>query len=229
MARDSTSQAWARGGVVLAGTLMLIIGAYQIFLGITALVNNQFIVSTPNYYYTVDTTAWGWIHLGVGAIVALAGLFLFTGSTIAKIVGIALVSISALANFFLIPYYPLWSLLLIALDIFAIWAIASVRTDYGADAMVDERAMAGYGTGGQYGTSQGGMQSWRALARREPARWPALGPGQRQGGRPGPDGPAGHGRDRRAGPGTRGRRWPDHAARRQPTATSLSVAEPQNR
>jgi hypothetical protein len=165
MARDSTSQAWARGGVVLAGTLMLIIGAYQIFLGITALVNNQFIVSTPNYYYTVDTTAWGWIHLGVGAIVALAGLFLFTGSTIAKFVGIALVSISALANFFLIPYYPLWSLLLIALDIFAIWAIASVRTDYGADAMVDERAMAGYGTGGQYGTSQGGMQTGE--------RWPA--------------------------------------------------------
>ena len=120
---------------------------------------------TPNYYYTVDTTAWGWIHLGVGVIVALAGLFLFTGSTIARIVGIALVSISALANFFLIPYYPLWSLLLIALDIFAIWAIASVRTDYGADAMVDERAMAGYGTGGQYGTSQGGMQTGE--------RWPA--------------------------------------------------------
>jgi hypothetical protein len=168
MATDTTKQAWARGGLVLAGTLMLIIGAYQIFLGITALVRNQFVVIGPNSYYTVDVTAWGWIHLAIGIVVALAGFFLFTGSTIAKIVGIALVSISALANFFLIPYYPIWSLLLIALDVFAIWAIANVRTDSAYAA--DERAMTGYGSGygsaaGGYGTGQGGMQTGE--------RWPA--------------------------------------------------------
>src|SRR5215831_11752773 len=132
MATVSTRQAWARGGLVFAATLMLIIGAYQIFLGITALVRNQFVVVTPNYYYTINTTGWGWVHIGVGIVVALAGFYLFTGSTIARFVGIGLLALSALANFFLIPYYPIWSLLLIALDVFAIWAIANVRTDESA-------------------------------------------------------------------------------------------------
>jgi len=159
MARDTTRQAWAWGGTVLAGTLMLIIGAYQIFLGLMAIIRNNFVVVTPNYYYHINTTAYGWVHLGIGIVVALAGFFLFTGSTIAKFVGIAVVALSALGNFFLIPYYPVWSLLLIALDIFAIWAIATVRTDYGATARADERAMAGYGT--DYGTAQAGE------------RWPA--------------------------------------------------------
>jgi len=145
----------------MAATLMLIIGAYQIFLGITALARGAFTVVGPNYYYHVNTTAWGWIHIGVGAVVLLAGLFLFTGSTLARIVGIAMLSLSALANFFLLPYYPIWSILLIALDVFAIWAIANVRTDYRADAIADERAMAGYGAG--YGG--GGMQTGE--------RWPS--------------------------------------------------------
>ena len=161
MAREATRQAWARGGVVLAGTLMLIIGAYQIFLGLMAIIRNNFVVATPNYYYSINTTSWGWVHLGIGIVVALAGLFLFTGSTISRIVGIAVVALSALGNFFLIPYYPVWSLLLIGLDIFAIWAIASVRTDYGAEVMADERAMAGYGAG----YSGGGVQTGE--------RWPS--------------------------------------------------------
>jgi hypothetical protein len=165
MATDTTKQAWARGGTVLAGTLMLIIGAYQIFLGIMGLVRNNFVVVTPNYYYHINTTAYGWTHLAIGIVVALAGFFLFTGSTIAKIVGIAVVALSALGNFFLLPYYPVWAILLIALDIFAIWAIASVRTDYGATAMADERAMAGYGTGGGYGSEYGTAQAGD--------RWPA--------------------------------------------------------
>jgi hypothetical protein len=148
----------------MAAALMLIIGAYQIFLGITALARNGFTVVGPNYYYHVNTTAWGWIHIGVGAVVLLAGLFLFTGSTAARIVGIAILSLSALANFFLLPYYPIWSILLIALDIFAIWAIATVRTDYRADAIADEQAAMGYGAG--YGAGYGGgVQTGE--------RWPA--------------------------------------------------------
>ena len=153
MATDTTKQAWARGGTVLAGTLMLIIGAYQIFLGITAIVRSNFVVVTPNNgYYTINRTGWGWVQLGIGIVVLLAGLFLFTGSTMAKIVGIAVVALSALGNFFLIPYYPVWALLLIAVDIFAIWAIATMRqgevTGYAETGMGAAPAMSGAGTRG---------------------------------------------------------------------------------
>ena len=167
MTSYSTKQAWARGGLVFAATLMLIIGVYQIFVGIAAIVQDNFFVVTPNYAYDVDTTAWGWIHLGIGIVVALAGFYLFTGATAAKIIGIALLSLSAIANFFFLPYYPLWSLLIIGLDIFAIWAIASVRTDRDVMAAAGDQYGAGYTPGMGTGT-QGGMQTGE--------RWPQENP-----------------------------------------------------
>jgi hypothetical protein len=96
--------------VVLAATLLLLIGIFQIFQGIAAIARDQFYVVGVNYYYRVDTTTWGWIHLGIGIVAVLAGFFLFTGTMWARVVGIALASISAIANFFWAPYYPLWAL-----------------------------------------------------------------------------------------------------------------------
>lgn len=124
MAQSSTARAWARGGTVFAATVLLLVGIYQIFLGIAAIVNDKFFVVGPNYAYTVDTTTWGWIHLGIGVVATLAGFFLFTGTMWARILGVTIAGLSAVANFFYLPYYPLWSLLIIAVDIFAIWAIA---------------------------------------------------------------------------------------------------------
>jgi hypothetical protein len=128
MVSTGTKQSWARGGLIFAGTLMMLIGVYQVFLGIAAILQDDIFVAGPNYTYRVDTTAWGWIHLGIGVLCAVAGFFLFTGATWAKVVGIAMASISAIANFFFLPYYPIWSLLIIAVDVFAIWAIATARS-----------------------------------------------------------------------------------------------------
>jgi len=166
MAMQSSRQTWARGGLIFAATLMLIIGVYQIFLGIAAIARNAFFVVGANYFYQIDTTAWGWIHLGVGVLVAAAGFFLFTGATVAKIIGIALISLSAIANFFFLPYYPVWSLLIIALDVFAIWAIANVRTERGAEELAEaDLGAAGYATAANtygYGDGNQGGQRWAA-------------------------------------------------------------------
>jgi hypothetical protein len=69
-------------------------------------------------------TSWGWIHLIGGVVVALAGFFVFSGALWARSIGIVLAGLSAIANFLFIPYYPFWSLLMIALDVFVIWALA---------------------------------------------------------------------------------------------------------
>ena len=61
----------------------------------------------------------------VGVLVALAGWAVFSGRTWGRVVGIILATLSAIANFLFIPYYPFWALLLITLDIFVIWAIAA--------------------------------------------------------------------------------------------------------
>jgi hypothetical protein len=123
--RGSTARAWAAGGVVFAAAMLIMVGIWQILVGIAAIAEDEFFVVAPNYTYEIDTTAWGWIHLILGVILVLTGFFLFTGSNLARVVGIAAATISAIANFFFLPYYPLWALAIIAVDVFIIWALAS--------------------------------------------------------------------------------------------------------
>jgi hypothetical protein len=114
---------WAVGGVVLAATLMIMVGLFQAFQGLAAIINDEFYVVVSDYAFDVDLTAWGWIHLIAGVLVMIAGFGLFSGSKVAGVVAIILAGLSAVANFFFIPYYPFWSLLIIALAIYVIWAI----------------------------------------------------------------------------------------------------------
>ena len=122
--REKTSGRWASGFVVFAGVMMIILGVFHALAGLTAILEDKFYVVTPNYLYSIDVTSWGWIHLIGGVIVAAAGFFVFSGALWARSIGIVLAGLSAIANFLFIPYYPFWSLLMIALDVFVIWALA---------------------------------------------------------------------------------------------------------
>ncbi|MEV0567440.1 hypothetical protein [Dactylosporangium sp. NPDC050588] len=122
--REDASGEWAGGFTVFAGIMMIIGGLFHIATGLAAIVENRFFVVTADYLYTFDVTGWGWIHLAVGVVVLLAGCAVFSGRLWARVVGIVLAGLSAIANFMFLPYYPLWSLLIIALDVFVIWALA---------------------------------------------------------------------------------------------------------
>jgi hypothetical protein len=73
----------------------------------------------------LDYTAWGWTHLIGGALVAVAGLALYSGKTWARVVGVAVASLSLLVNFAFIAAYPFWSTIVIAIDIFVIYALTA--------------------------------------------------------------------------------------------------------
>jgi hypothetical protein len=115
---------WAIGGITFAGVMMIMIGAFQGIAGLVAIIDDDFYVVGRNYTFDIDTTAWGWIHLLLGALVLLAGISLFRGATWAAAVAVVLAVISAIANFFFIPYYPFWSLLMIAMAIWVIWSLS---------------------------------------------------------------------------------------------------------
>jgi hypothetical protein len=100
-------------------------GVFQAISGLVAIFQNEFYVATRNYLFQFDATTWGWIHLLVGLVVAFGGWGLLSGRTWARAAAIALAVLSAIANFLFIPYYPFWSLLIITLDIFVIWAVAA--------------------------------------------------------------------------------------------------------
>ncbi len=118
-------------GTTFAGTMMMIVGLVEFFQGLVAVINgNQFFVTTPNYVFQLNVTTWGWIHLVLGAVIAVAGLFIFTGNIVARSVGMLLAGLQALANFVWLPYSPLWSIIIIAIDVFIIWSLASLRMDH---------------------------------------------------------------------------------------------------
>lgn len=119
-------QAWAQGGVIFAAAMLLMLGIWQVFMGIAAIAKGEFFLSTSNYIYEFNVGGWGWIHLIIGIIMVIAGFFLFQGAPWARAVGIVLAVLSAISNFFFMPYYPFWSIVVIALDVFVIWALASV-------------------------------------------------------------------------------------------------------
>jgi hypothetical protein len=115
---------WAVGGTVFAGVIMVMIGVFHAIAGIVAIVDDTFFVVARNYTFEFDVTSWGWIHLIGGVIVALGGAYVFSGATWARVLGITLAVVSAVANFFFIPYYPFWSLLMIALAVWVIWSLS---------------------------------------------------------------------------------------------------------
>ncbi len=118
-------------GTTFAGTMMMIVGLVEFFQGLVAVINgNQFFVTTPNYVFQLNVTTWGWIHLALGAVIAVAGLFIFTGNIVARSVGMLLAGLQAVANFVWLPYSPLWSIIIIAIDVFIIWSLATLRMDH---------------------------------------------------------------------------------------------------
>ena len=123
-AREATS-GWAVGFILFAAIMMIMIGIFQAIAGLVAIFENEFYVTTRNYLFQFDATTWGWIHLIVGVIIAFAGWGLLSGRTWARVAGITLAVLSAIANFAFIPYYPFWALIIITLDVLVIWALAA--------------------------------------------------------------------------------------------------------
>ena len=115
---------WAVGLSVFAGAMMLVVGGFQILQGIVAIVDDEFYIRTSNYTFNIDTTAWGWAHLLLGLLVALVGIGVLVGALWARIVGVLIVLLQMFANFMFLPYYPLWSIVVIALDVAIVWALA---------------------------------------------------------------------------------------------------------
>jgi hypothetical protein len=120
---DAPVSGWVYGFAAFAGAVMLMIGIFQAIAGLAAIFENEFFAVGPNYFYEIDVTAWGWIHLILGAIIAFAGISIYTGQAWARSVGVLLAILSAVANFFFIPYYPVWAVLIIALNVAVIWAL----------------------------------------------------------------------------------------------------------
>ena len=116
----------ALGVSVFAGVSMVLVGLFQVFAGLVAAINgSEFLVRNPDYVFAFNSTAWGWIHVAVGTLSILVGLTVFTGNVWARMGGIFIASMSTVTQFLWLPYYPLWAVIIIAIDSLVIWALCT--------------------------------------------------------------------------------------------------------
>jgi hypothetical protein len=119
----SNATAWV-GWIVFAACMMVLAGMLDVVWGIVALARDQvFIVGRQGNVIDLDYTAWGWINLIFGIVVLCAGFALLKGSVWAAITAVTIAVVSVIDNLFVIPAYPIWSVVVIALDVLVIYAI----------------------------------------------------------------------------------------------------------
>ncbi|MDI3406865.1 DUF7144 family membrane protein [Streptomyces cavernicola] len=125
----TAKQEWAGGLTAFAAVMIMLVGVLGIFRGIMGIAEDDVFVTTPDYVFQYDLTGWGWIHLALGTAAVLVGIGLLQPSMWARVVGVGIAGLVIIANFLSLPYYPVWSVVMIAISGFVIWALCTVRRD----------------------------------------------------------------------------------------------------
>jgi hypothetical protein len=120
---DTARLAWATGLTAFAAVLLAIAGVLDIFRGIMGIAQDDVFVTTRAYVFRFDLTGWGWAHLVLGVLAVVISIGLFRAATWARVAGVTIAGLVILANFLSLPYYPGWSVVMIAFSGFIIWAL----------------------------------------------------------------------------------------------------------
>ncbi len=111
------------GWVVFAGVMMILGGILWAIVGLIALFNSDWVVFGREAALWIDVSGWGWIHLILGLLMALAGFLVIQGNMFGRTVAVILAMLSIVINFVWLPVYPIWSIVIITIDIFIIYAV----------------------------------------------------------------------------------------------------------
>jgi len=109
---------------------MMLSGPLSILMGASGIADDT-LFAASRYAYRFDLTAWGWIHIVVGLALVIAGMGVVTNRSWGRGAGVAAAGISLITQFMFIPYYPLWALPMMALDLAILFALT--RAHMGAD------------------------------------------------------------------------------------------------
>ena len=121
--RRSDVTGWV-GWIVFAGFFMIINGIFGGLQGLSALLRDQtYFVVGENGLLTFNYTAWGWIHLILGILLIVVGIFLLRGAGWARILAVIIVGIHMIAQFGFISSFPVWGIIMIALDALILYAL----------------------------------------------------------------------------------------------------------
>jgi len=126
---NTNYSSWAVGWAGFAGVMLIMIGVMDFIQGLVAVANDTFYVVGEEWVFEFDTTTWGWIHMILGVVLVVSGIGIFSGNVAARTVGVIMAALAAIVNFAWLPYFPVWSIVVIAMCIAIIWALTAHGRD----------------------------------------------------------------------------------------------------
>jgi hypothetical protein len=124
MAKSNNEMSGWVGWIGFASFMLLLMGAFSVIAGFVALFKDDVVYhSATNSTWILDYTQWGWVHILAGVLAILAAGSLMSGNMFGRITAVVVAMLSAIANMAFVPVYPIWSILVITINILVIWAV----------------------------------------------------------------------------------------------------------
>jgi len=111
------------GWIWFGVALMAMVGIFDVIAGLIAIVDDNFLVGAAGKLYVVDATVWGWATLAIGVLILFASVAVMRGAVWGRAVAVVMAMLNAISQLSIIRAYPIWGLLVIALDVFVIYAL----------------------------------------------------------------------------------------------------------
>lgn len=133
MAVNEKTTGWV-GWIYFAALMLVVAGVFQLISGLMALLSPDFYKVTEGAVLVFSLTTWGWVHLVLGILLLCVGTSLFYGKFWSRVVAVILAVLNLIAQFAFLSEYPLWSFIIIAVDVLVIYAL----TVHGREAIIDQ-------------------------------------------------------------------------------------------
>lgn len=111
------------GWIYFASIMMIIGGALWAIVGLFAVIKDQWVVFGADNALLLDITGWGWVHLVLGVLMVVAGFLVAQGNMFGRVLAVVMAGLSLVVNFVWLPVYPVWSLVVMVIDVFIIYAV----------------------------------------------------------------------------------------------------------
>ena len=110
--------------IVFAVALLVTVGIFNLIDGIAAIANSHVFIANA-HYVVGDLRVWGWVVLILGVLQVLAAIAILAGSQAARWFAVVVIGLNLIGQMFFIPAYPFWSLMIIAVDVVALWGLCA--------------------------------------------------------------------------------------------------------
>ena len=121
--------------IIFASGLLAVVGFFNLIDGIGAIAKSSVYVANARYVIG-DLRAWGWVVLILGILQVLAAIGVVVGNQLARWFAVAVIGLDLIAQMFFLPGYPFWSLMIIAVDVVALWGLCAYGSKENVEAAI---------------------------------------------------------------------------------------------